>query len=275
MGVAFIFAFFHVMLIGADVAANPWLKNYLWALGILAIGAYFYRAILGAVLVRNYKYKIKNIINLPDKTVEIEFEPAGKKMDFIAGQFTFVKFYGKNLSHEAHPFSMSSAPGEPLKFGIKELGDFTSKIKQLKEGDLAKIEGPFGAFNFKNYSKSQVWIAGGIGITPFISMTRSLTPADSDCKIDLYFSVRDEESLIYKNEIENCAKLNKNLNVILWRTNLNGFLTAEAICKKTSDIKNRDILICGSGAMMSAIKKQLFVQGIEPKKIHAEEFKFY
>ena len=76
MGVAFIFAFFHVMLIGFDISANFWLRNYLFVLGILAIGAYFYRAILGFILVKNYEYKVKDIVEmaeLPVRRVETEF----------------------------------------------------------------------------------------------------------------------------------------------------------------------------------------------------------
>jgi predicted ferric reductase len=281
LGLAYLFALLHTFLIKADLSLNNGLKTYFLVLGIAAIAAYFYRTLFVDYLVKFLRYAVKDVNLLPDKTWEIELKPLGKDIKFTAGQFGFIKFYSKELSRELHPFSFSSAPacagrpGFPLKIAVKELGDYTGKLGSLKVGDLVLIEGPFGVFNFKNYAKKQIWIAGGIGITPFLSMLRGLSETDHDFKIDLYYSVKDENCLAFADEIQEIASANKNLNVTIWISKTAGFLTADAIKLKTQDLMERDILICGPGLMMNALKSQFFQQGVQNKKIHIEEFQLY
>jgi predicted ferric reductase len=276
LGVAFIFAFLHTFLIGADVATNQPLRIYLFVLGIGAIVAYFYRTLFADYLVRIFDYKVTGIKEYEDKIWEITFQPKNREIKFTPGQFAFVKLFSNEISKEPHPFSFSSANGSPLKIAIKELGDYTNKIGKIREGDLAVFEGPFGAFSFRNYqNKKQIWIAGGVGITPFLSMLRDLTDKDSDYIIDIYYSVKDESCLAFKSEIELIAKNNKNLNVIFWVTNKEGFINGDYITEKIPDLKDRDILICGPGIMMSALKDQLFNKGLAKNQIHAEEFQLY
>jgi len=276
LGLAFILAFLHTFLSKGDLVANLPLRAYLFVLGILAIMTYFYRTLFADYLVRVFDYKIKSITPYPDKIWEIEFEAVNRVLNFIPGQFSFIKFYSAGSTKELHPFSFSSASGNPLKMAIKELGDFTSKMRSLKVGDLAKIEAPFGAFNFKNFEiKNQVWIAGGIGITPFLSMMRSLTEKEKDYKIDLYYSVKDKSYLAFDEEIKKISETYKNLNIILWIAGEKGFLNFDAIKFNTPDIKERDILICGPASMMAGLKNQFIQQGINKKQIHTEEFSMY
>lgn len=279
MGVAFIFAFLHVFLIGSDVSSNLLLRGYLFVLGILAICVYLYRIFFADYfhLVKTFRYSIKSLKAYPDKIWEIEFEPVqNRKIEFLAGQFAFIKIFSRALSTEPHPFTFSSAPGQPLRIAVKELGDYTNKIGELKAGDEVLLEGPFGAFNFRNHiSKKQVWVAGGVGIAPFLSMLRSLTSEDQKYEIDLYFSVRDKNCLAFQDEIKSVAEKNKNLNVFFWTADIEGFINADSIKEKTPDINKRDILICGPNSMMLALKKQFLNKGVAKERIHTEEFELY
>ena len=276
IGLAFIFAFLHTFLIGADVASNIWLKIYLFILGALAIITYFYRTLFADYLVRVFNYKVKGVKQYDDKIWEISFAPQNRAIEFAPGQFGFIKLLSNEVTKEIHPFSFSSANGNPLKIAIKELGDYTNKIGKLKEGDTALVEGPFGAFNFRSFkNKKQVWIAGGIGITPFLSMLRSVTKEDSGYEIDLYYSVKDENSLAFKDEMDEIFQKYKNVNITYWVTSKDKFLTAEAIAAKISDLKERDIMICGPSIMMNALKGQLMFMQITKDQIHSEEFNLY
>ena len=276
LGIAFILAFLHTFLIGGDVSTNFSLKIYLFILGILAIITYFYRTLFADYLIRVFDYTIKGVKSLPDKIWEIEFESKGRVLNFSPGQFAFIKLYSAGMTKELHPFSFSSASGNPLKIAVKELGDYTNKIGSLKIGDLAKIEGPFGSFNYRNFKNDkQIWIAGGIGITPFLSMARSLTDKDTNYKIDLYYSVKNESCLAFEEELEEISKKYKNINIIFWDTERMGFLNANVIKEDISNIGERDIFICGPSAMMAAMKNQFLIQGVEKNKIHLEEFKLY
>jgi len=276
LGIAFIFAFLHTFFIGADIATNQVLKIYLFVLGILAIITYFYRTLFADYFVRVFEYIVKDVNQNKDNIWEIELTPRKKEIKFVPGQFGFVKFFSKELGKEPHPFSFSSAGGNPLKIAVKELGDYTGKIGNLKLGDLVAVEGPFGAFSLKNHSnKKQVWIAGGVGVTPFLSMLRSVTEKDSDYKIYLYYSVKNENSLAFREEISEITQKYKNLKVNFWVTEERGFLTAKAVKEEILDLEERDVLICGPSLMMSALEKQLIDQGVNGKKIHMEEFTLY
>ena len=276
LGIAFIFAFLHTFMSSGDISTNLTLKIYLFILGIAAISAFLYRSLLSKYLVKNFDYTVKNIAYLPDNMYEIELSPGEEEMQFTAGQFAFIKFYNQAISKEPHPFSMSSFPGSNLKFAIKELGDYTKKISSLRSGDKVKIEGPYGKFNFKNYeNKNQIWVAGGIGITPFLSMARSLCLQDSDYKITLYYSAKTESLFSFKEELEKIANSYKNFSIIFWTAEKNGFLTAEKIKTHNPSFSECDVLVCGPPAMMSSIKKQLLNLGILKNKIHMEEFQLY
>jgi predicted ferric reductase len=274
LGLAFVFAVFHVFVIQSDVGSNNVLRIYFFGLVSFAIIAFFYRALFNAYLVKKFDYTVKNIREFKDEIWEIEMEPDKEKIRHSAGQFIFINFISNELSNEIHPFSISSAPGQAFKIAVKKLGDWTNKISGLKPGDKAKIEGPFGYFNFRNFkNKNQIWIAGGVGITPFLGMLRDLTNKDFNFKITLYYSVKDENCFAFKEEIIKILENNKNLNIIFWNSKASGFLTAEAIKNQIPNILDFDILICGPGPMMSGLKSQFIKIGNKKNKIHTEEFK--
>jgi predicted ferric reductase len=275
LGLAFIFAFFHTFTIGSDVSRNPTLKYYIFILSVVGFVVYIYRSILNKFLVFKYEYTIKNIQKLGDMSWELEFEPKSEAINYLPGQFVFLKIYNENLSSETHPFSISSANNQNIKIIIKELGDYTKNIGLVKVGDRAEIEGPYGKFNSKNYGKNQIWIAGGVGITPFLSMLRALDTMGKDHVIDLYYSVISESALICKEEIEKIKQNNPNLNVKFWITEKEGYISPKYILENSSNAKNRDILICGPSAMMTALKNGFIKQGFAKEKIITEDFKFY
>jgi predicted ferric reductase len=276
MGLAFLFAFFHVFLAGSNVAQNQWLKIYLLVLSFGAFAAYFYRVFYIDILPKGYKYVFQEIKEDKDKIWEITLKPQNREIKFAPGQFGFVKILSKNISREIHPFSFSSANGNPLKIAIKELGDYTNKMGSVGAGDLAFVEGPYGAFNFKNHkNKNQIWIAGGVGIAPFLSMLRSLYENNPDYKIDLYYSAKSRELFAFKEEIEKITENNKNFRVIFWATDQSGFLTANLVKDKTENLFEKDILICGPKPMMDSLKSQFVGFGVSEKKIHTEDFQLY
>ena len=125
--------------------------------------------------------------------------PVNQKMDYKPGQFVFIRFLlsgVKELPSEWHPFSISSAPGEDkLAISVKALGDYTNALPKLKQGCIVEIEGAYGKFTYTNFkNRDQIWIAGGIGVTPFTSMAKSLP--DDGYSIDLYYSVKSETELV-------------------------------------------------------------------------------
>ncbi|HSE35167.1 MAG TPA: ferric reductase, partial [Candidatus Paceibacterota bacterium] len=174
---------------------------------------------------------------------------------------------------EVHPFSISSSPdSETLTIGVKSLGDYTACIKDLAPGARAVIEGPFGRTSYRYLeSKDQIWIAGGIGITPFLGMARALKPGEG-YHIDLYYSVVEEKEAAFLDELKALAEKNPDLRVIPWFTKTMSYLTADAIIEKSGGVMGREIVMCGPPPMMKAMRGQLEKWKVPVRHIHSEEF---
>ncbi len=277
MGMAFFFASLHIWFIPSDVARYMPLRIYMLGLAGVGLAAYLYHTVFGWLLIRKFKYKVVNVITLNSNIFEINMEPVNRVMQFIPGQFIFINFLDKNIGKESHPFSITSLP-EDKKLSIisKTLGDHTSMLGNVLPGTIAKIEGPFGAFNYKNAKyKDQIWIARGIGITPFLSMAKSLKKEDG-YNIDLYYCVKNQGEAVHLSELENITiVLSNKFKVIPIYSEQGVRIDAEAI-KKTSGrlSSNNDIFICAPPAMIKALKEQFAAKGISKKLIHSEEFNF-
>jgi len=275
LGFAFFLGGIHVFFIASDVSENTALKIYVLSLAFFGLVAYFYRTLFGKKLVKKYDYVISEIRSVGDSITEVSMKPKGaEKMSFIPGQFIFVSFKGENISPELHPFSVSSSPVEGvLKISVKALGDYTASLSNLKAGEMAKIEGPYGKFSYKKTDKKdQVWIAGGIGITPFLSMAKSLE--NEPYKVDLYYCVKNEGESVYLSEVTNSdAYKNGVLRVMPFYSDESGFINAGIIDKASGGLLKKSIFLCGPPRMMSGLKEQFMKLGIPKKDIHFEEFK--
>ena len=123
-----------------------------------------------------HRYRVDEVRQLDDDVVEIVMVPVGRPFAFQAGQFVYATFHQSGIPRESHPFTIASAPGDdPLRLAVKRFGDFTSSMMKLRPGSQSQLEGPFGGFHLRSDpAHPQTWIAGGIGITPFLSWARSL-----------------------------------------------------------------------------------------------------
>jgi len=272
LGFAFFFAALHSFFIPSDISRDPILRIYMLALAGVGIIAFTYRAVLTKFFVRYFEYSVEEVKILAENVVEIAMSPKGRGINFTPGQFVFVSFVDNNISAESHPFSISSAVSEKnLRLTIKSLGDYTSQLRNLKAGALAKIEGPFGRFSYQDVkNKNQIWIAGGIGITPFLSMARSLKNAEY--KIDLYYCVNNEKEAIFFTEFLKISQQNPNFRIISFYSEKQGFINAEFIQKISGDLFRKEIFLCGPPAMMKSLKEQFLKLKVSRKNIHSEEF---
>ena len=272
MVLVFVLALLHSMFISSDISRDTFLRVYLLSFGFIALVASFYQAFVSKFINVHLIYNLKAINILTPQVVELELEPKDKKINFFPGQFVFIRFLSGNIESESHPFSISSDYREgSLKIVIKSLGDFTDKLKNLEPGLAVEIEGPYGKFTHLDIlNKNQVWIAGGVGVTPFISMARSLD--NSGYNIDLYYAVNNVNEAVLINELKELEN-NKKIKLIPWYSAERGYLNGQAISEITTDLKNRDILLCGPAPFMFGLRKQLIDLGIKRKHIHFENFK--
>lgn len=271
LGASFFFGGLHVFFINSDVARNYLLKYYILGISTISLAVYVYRTLLFSRLVKRYDYIVDEVRALNEDNWEIVLSPKEESIHYIPGQFIFIGFEGPGVSDEIHPFSINSSPKTPkLTIIMKALGDYTKNIGNLKPGTVAKIEGPYGKF-YPTHVKGQVWIAGGIGVTPFLSMARSLKP--HMVPVDLYYVVHDAKEAVYVDELLTISRNNPEFRVCLYNSAVEKKrLTAEMIATMSGKLNDRDIFICGPPPMMKSLRTQLVQLKVKQSDIHTEEF---
>jgi len=190
IGAFFVLSAFHYLFINKPFETADPLGLYISAFCLIGIASYMYMLVLHGMLERKHPYKITNLIRHGSVT-ELELSPIKKGLRHKAGQFAFIYANG-----ESHPFTIACAPNDErrLTFAIKQLGDFTKQLGLSYEtGDTIEVSRAFGKFTFRP-KKHQTWVAGGIGITPFLAWIDQLEE-QAERKIDLFYAVRTANDL--------------------------------------------------------------------------------
>ncbi len=292
LGVALPFVFLHIAFIPGVISTIPFLYWYMLTLIGLAMCAYTYKTLFGKILIRKHKYHVSSVINKGNSTIEVVMKPQEKPIHYDAGQFIYITVSkSKSIKKEEHPFSITSAPSSStLSFAAKILGDFTESLKTIKKGNEVLVEGPYGKFLFDIPNQKQIWIAGGIGVTPFLSMARSFIDNTTSLsfprrratvpfmgesiQIDviLYYIVSTPDEAIYLKELQDIQKKVPNFTVIPYFSKTQGRISSEVIAQNVKDLKDRDIFLCGPIPMMQSLRSQFKALGIKSSAIHSEEF---
>lgn len=276
IGIFFILAFIHSLTISHPLDAFIAI-NYVQIFFIVGAAAYLYTEVLGRFFKKYIPYTVEAVNHPNGSTTEVVLrakrEPIQRPR---AGQFLFVRFPNEKNLNESHPFTISSAPREDaLRLTIKASGDFTRALfSELKAGVDAVVEGAYGMFNYKTGGRKQIWIAGGIGVTPFLSFIRDM---DGDLKrdVDFYFTVRHPEEAIFKEEIEAAAKKNPRLKPHIRFSSTMGSLTIEHIVENAGgDVRGHHVYMCGPLPMVQAFEKKFLELNVPRENIHFEEFNF-
>ncbi len=274
---AFLIGFFHVAFITSDVSANLFLRSYLLSLGALALIAYGYRLLVEFGQYGKFGYVVSKIRKINSDVLEFSLEPVGQPIKYLPGQFTFLSVEQENFSREEHPFSFVSVPADrEIKFTIKALGEHTRLLANLKLGSFIFAEGPYGSFGQPEHSglpaKKEIWIAGGIGITPFVSLAHDMEK--SGRRADLYLSFRSPEEDIYVDDLKDLALKNPGLKVFVHYSRNEGYLTADKVERLSGPLSGLPIHICGPIPLMQSLRKQFIIKGVNNNNIHSEEFDF-
>src|SRR3989339_30441 len=273
---AFIFAVLHSFMIESDISRDLFLRYYMLGFSFFALALSLYNLLADKIFFQGLEYYVSKVNKLTENITQIELSPKSNALKFMPGQFVFVRFLSKGISSESHPFTVSSiSQKENLELNIKSLGDYSSKIKDLKVGEKAFIKGPFGKFSYTEFKdKNQIWIAGGIGITPFLSMARSLRLGNVNQKADLYYCVKNKSEAILLDELLEIEKNNKSFRLMPWFSEEKGQITADKIVELSNGFVNKEILLCGPTSFMIKLKSQLLKLGVNNINIHWEKFSF-
>ena len=200
-------AFIHSWNASIDFSLGA--MQLLWVvLLVQAAFLFWYHRFRTPARLRRHPYRVVEVRQETHDVWTLKFEPPeGKtRFDFLPGQFQFVTLLrGRGLPEEEHHFTISSSPTEEgyHTSTIKASGDFTATIGETRPGDLAVIEAPFGRFSSVFYQGTQeyVYIAGGIGITPFMSNLRYLHDIKAEHRILLLYVNKTEADIVFRDEL--------------------------------------------------------------------------
>lgn len=218
-------------------------------------------------------YKVTDITRLGD-TTEIQLSPQGRGIKHQAGQFAFVTFDSQEKK-EPHPFTISSAPNSQgdIRFTIKNLGDYTARVPYvIKKGTTAKLSRAFGHFTQATSSQSQVWIAAGIGITPFMAWAQTLDNTLST-PVKLYYCVADRDTAMYIETLKSIAEKIEQFEWVLVVSGEDKRLSAEQIANDLAGkLADTEVYFCGPVAMRDSLQSGLTERGLTRGAFHFEAF---
>jgi predicted ferric reductase len=262
---------------------DPLWKKILWA-GYAAAAMYLvvHTRVVRPRRARKRPYRISAVEPQPGDVTVLTLEPDGHAgMDYDAGQFAWITIGPSPYSLQQHPFSFVSAANDRrVQFAAKALGDFTSTWKDLKVGTRAYLEGPFGAFTREPHPTMGLFlIVGGIGVTPIMSLLRTLRREGSTLPAVLMYANNDWEEVTFRDEI---AELERELNLKVvhvisepakdWKGE-RGLLSREMIARHLPPDPNRfEYFICGPEPLMDVAEKSLNKLGVDWRRIYSERF---
>jgi predicted ferric reductase len=187
-----------------------------------------------------------------------------------SGQFAFVTF---DQREGPHPFTISSDWHDDGKliFMIKGLGDYTSTLPtKLKVGAIVKVEGPYGRFCFDGEQPRQIWVAGGIGITPFISRMQTIEHLPKDKNIDLFYSTSAPDAAFLQHIQQWADVAQVRLHVAI--AGQDPRVTTERICELVPDWKEASIWFCGPAGFGQALRTGFAEKGLPADRFQQELF---
>jgi len=245
---------------------------YVGALALLAVASYVNNTLLGNFLSKKYRYIVENVESSKD-VITISMSPKGETLPHFSGQFIFPSFQQKGLE-ETHPFSLTSKSSDDgISLAIRPVGDYTNRLRELSLRTEVTIEGPYGGFNYGKGGDKQIWIAGGIGITPYLSMFKELNDEPERPSIDMYFSYRNDCDKKLSQELADKLQNWSKCNFYTYDTREVSRLSAEKIAETSQGLLDSDIFICGPIEMIESLEKQFINQGVKRENIHLERFK--
>lgn len=279
MGVAFLASSIHAFLALSDLRAFEPLRDWMLLCCGAGVLAWLYKSFLYPFLAQQYEYVVADNIDHGHGIRELVLRPVGPRMNFEPGEFAFLSVRGHPVvPPEHHPFSILSTPGKhELRFGIREVGDYTRRLRELRSGDSVRVYGPYGEFTIfmLDEFKKQVWIAGGIGITPFSSMAEHEVENGDPKKIWLITSVLVREQAVFQDRLCALARRDPQFRPYLHVTEEEGLLTADRVEQLVGpEFPECAFLLCGPPPMMRALRAGLSAKGIPKARIFFEEFDF-
>jgi predicted ferric reductase len=262
----------HGAIVDPSLRSSTLLRAVFIAIGATGVGAYLYRELLARHVVPIHEYTVTALERLAPTVLAVRLHPARQPLTFTPGQFVVVAFGGYD-GWQRHPFTVSSAPTQrELEVTIKAGGDYTAELVDLlRPGVPAKIAGPFGGFDYRRGGDPQIWIAGGIGVTPFLSWIRA-AEGTLDREVDFFYSVPRASDALHRDELDAAAGAHPLLRVHYVYSDADGRVTPQRVMSVLPAGARPWIYMCGPAAMTRSLADGFRRRGIPAHQIRWEDF---
>ncbi|AXT85758.1 hypothetical protein C6I20_11545 [Aeromicrobium sp. A1-2] len=248
--------------------------------GAVGLAFYMYREVFARRGHGLRDYQVSEVQVIGHGMTEISLRPLGRPLRYAPGQFAMLHLETKSGWHR-HPFTLASSPSDPeVRVTIKALGDYTSAVSDsVRPGMPAVLSGPHGRFTHTKGTSHQIWVAGGVGVTPFLSWFRSLEEFPASDRVDFFYSVAGDAP--YVDEIQAIVEHHPNVRVHVIDSTVAGRLTAEGALAMSrpadnapvqTDVQSVSVFMCGPEPMVQALSSGFREAGVAASAIHREYF---
>ena len=269
-------SFMHQILTGPMFLSHPlnkayWEFLYLYTAAIIIV----WRFVIPTGRSLRHNLKIEKVVNEGPGVTSIIMK--GRKLDKLGaqgGQFFGWRFMQKGQWWISHPYSLSAAPTDKyMRVTVKELGDHSNLVKNLKKGTRVFFEGPYGTFVAAKASKGHiVLVGGGVGITPLRAL---LEEFDETKSIDVLFRASKEEDLVLHKELDKLADARGARVHYLVGSRKVHTMDAGYISKFVPSFADSDVYVCGPTPLVEAVRQACKDAGIPKNRFHDEAFEFH
>lgn len=271
-GLVFIGIAFHQFFVKAPFDNNAMLADYLNLVAAAGILAFLWSQF--GFLLRRKGFTIVSVEKHAAATI-VDLAPRGRGLRVRPGSFAFVSFSTKGLG-EPHPFTVSQVrPDGGIQFSIRGLGDYTRRLRDaIAVGDTARVEGGYGRFHHHRGGKRQIWVAAGIGVTPFLAWADHLKPEDAE-QITMIYCLRNPEEGVALERLRAAETRVPGFKLVLHCSDTDGrFDAAKLVSYLSFEPASASFWFCGPAPMREALVKGLKAAGKNPASIHFERFEF-
>ncbi|MBP5998361.1 MAG: ferric reductase-like transmembrane domain-containing protein [Azonexus sp.] len=266
LALAIVLALGHLLLLGLDYLL-------LWS-PLLALAFILWRFLRADLGLAATPHVVARVEHPAPAVVEVHLQPLARPLAARPGQFVLAAFLDGPGFHgcgEYHPYTVSAVtPNGEIALGIKALGDCTSHLQAVVPGVAARIEGPFGDFLNERPAGPELWLAGGIGITPFLGLLRSGPLPDP---VRLIYLHRNEHDAAFREELAALAKAQPRLalDVVACGDRLPDLAT---LLPAAPALAGHECYLCGPPGLLASAVRVLAQRGVRPAHIHFEHFDF-
>jgi len=269
-------SFMHQVLNGPIFVGHFFYKLY-WTFLYVAAAAtiVLWRVIIPTARSLRHNLKVEQVVVEGPGVVSIIMR--GRKLDELSaqgGQFFGWRFMTKGHWWMSHPYSLSAAPTDHyMRVTVKELGDHSGGVKDLKPGTRVIFEGPYGTFVAAKSTRGHVvLIGGGVGITPLRALMEEIDPSK---EVDVIFRASREEDLVLRHELDALADhIGARVHYLVGPRTVHP-MTAKYIMQYVPSFRDSDVYVCGPTPLVEAVRDAAESAGIPKNRFHDEAFEFH